>query len=123
MGVVARGPLACNSSLCTFLCLATISLVISLVLYVSFVTDFCGGVGEAGLRPLSPTFEAGRQTGSGLVCHHSLDRLNASMIKQKKKKKKRLFCFPLSYVDLLVDSHASGCNGFLCTGLIVATDG
>jgi len=37
---VTRGPLKCNSSLCTFLCLATISLVISLVLYISFVTDF-----------------------------------------------------------------------------------
>jgi len=57
---VTRGLLACNSSLCTFLCLATISLVISLVLYISFVTDFYVGDREAELLPLSPTFGAGR---------------------------------------------------------------
>jgi len=31
-------------------------------LYISFVTDFYRGDGEAGLLPLSPTFGAGRQT-------------------------------------------------------------
>jgi len=45
-GVLARGPLACNSSLC----MATISLVISLVLYISFVTDFGGEATEPDLR-------------------------------------------------------------------------
>jgi len=65
-GVVTHGPLARNSSLCTFLCLATISLVISVVLYISFVTYFYGGGGEAGLLLLSPTFGAGRQTGNGV---------------------------------------------------------
>ena len=46
--LVTCGPLACNSSLCAFLCLATIFLVISVVLYISSVTDFMGETGSRG---------------------------------------------------------------------------
>jgi len=61
-GIETRGPLVSDSSLCTFLCLTTISLAISLVLYISFVTDFYG---RRVAADLSPTFGAGRQTGNG----------------------------------------------------------
>jgi len=82
---VTSVPLAfcflCSFPFVFFHCLASHSLVISLVrsfpCYIILVN---------GLLPLSPTFGEGRQTGNGkIVCRHSLDRLNASMIKQKKK--------------------------------------
>jgi len=48
-------------------------------------------VWEARLLPLSPPFGAGRQTGNGkIVRRHSLDRLNMSMNKQNKNKKRAM---------------------------------
>jgi len=63
-----------------------ISLVLSLVRSISFATKFLAE-GGTGLLPLSPTFGAdGRQEKDKIVCRHSLARLNASIIRPKKKR-------------------------------------